>query len=71
MYICAQHVYNAHRYQKRVSDPLELELQLVVSHYVGAGKSNHGPLQEQSVLLNIEPSFQPLEYILKLLVSTL
>lgn len=29
--------YNAHRYQKRVFGPLELELQLVVSHHVGAG----------------------------------
>lgn len=38
----SEHMYMHHLYagaqegQKRVSDPVELELQVVVSHYVGA-----------------------------------
>ena len=39
----------------KVSDPLQLDLQTVVSCHVGAG-----PLEEQSVLLTTEPSLQPL-----------
>ena len=34
---CTMHVPGANRGQKRVSDALELELQVVVSLYVGAG----------------------------------
>lgn len=34
IYICAQHACSVG--QKRVLDPLELELQTVVSHHVGA-----------------------------------
>jgi hypothetical protein len=45
----------AHRGQERVSDPLELKLQAVVSHQVGAGY----PLEEQPGLLTTEPSSQP------------
>lgn len=41
--------------QKRVSDPLELELGLVVSHQMDAGF----PLNEQRVLLYIEPTLPP------------
>ncbi|GAB1301765.1 Potassium channel subfamily U member 1 [Apodemus speciosus] len=36
-----------HRCQKRVSDPLELKLQMVVSHHICAGKLNLDPLEEQ------------------------
>ena len=36
----------------RVSDPLELELQTVVSFHMG-------PLEEQPVILTAEPSLQP------------
>lgn len=32
-YICASYACNAQRDQKRVSDPLELELQMLVSHH--------------------------------------
>jgi hypothetical protein len=39
----------AHRDQKRALDPLELELQMVVSHQVDDG--NPIPLEEQLVLL--------------------
>lgn len=37
--------------QKRALDPMELELQAVVSCHAGAGKP--GPLQEQTVLLTV------------------
>jgi hypothetical protein len=47
----------ASRSQKRVSDPLELELEMVVSHHV-----EPGPSGEQSVLL-IRVISQPLFYI--------
>jgi hypothetical protein len=42
------------------SDPLEPELQMVVSHHLGAGKSNPSPPQEHQVLLNTEPRLVPL-----------
>jgi hypothetical protein len=41
------------RGQKRVWDPLEVELQVAVSW-----ESNLGPEEEQPVLLTIEPSLQ-------------
>ena len=37
MYICAIYVPGADRVQKRSSDPLELELLMVVSCHVGVG----------------------------------
>lgn len=40
-----------------MSDPLELELQMVVGCYVGAG-IKPGNLQEQQVLLNTKPALQ-------------
>ena len=43
----------AHGVQKKV---LDLELQTVVSHHVGAVKSHLGSLLEQSVLLTISPT---------------
>lgn len=36
--MCAPCACSAHRVQKRVSDPPELELQAVVTSHVGAGK---------------------------------
>jgi hypothetical protein len=36
MYVCTC-MLGAHRSQKRTSDSLELELQMFVSHHVGAG----------------------------------
>lgn len=35
--LCTTDVPGAHEVQKRASYPLELELQIGVSHYVGAG----------------------------------
>jgi hypothetical protein len=38
-YMSVYHVHNAHRgVQKRISDPLELQLQRAASCHVGAGK---------------------------------
>lgn len=37
MYVCTSPVYCAHRSQKRELDVLELELQVIVSHYADAG----------------------------------
>ena len=44
--------------QKRESDPLRLELQMVVSCRIGAG--DRSPLQEQLVFSTAGPSLQPL-----------
>jgi hypothetical protein len=51
------HVYaGAWGTQKRVLDPLELELQLVWATQHRCWELNLGPPQEQQVLLTIEPS---------------
>ena len=42
MYVCAPCAYNVHPGQKRVSNPLELELQMVVSHHVGLEHGSPG-----------------------------
>ena len=39
---------------------LEPELQMVVSHCMGAEEPNPGPLEEPPVVLSAEPSLQPL-----------
>jgi hypothetical protein len=49
----------AHRGQKTVSNPLELELQMIVSHY-GSWELIQGPLEEQTVLLTTESYSQTL-----------
>ena len=43
-----------HRGQKSASNPLELDLQMVVSHRVGCWKSEPNPLEKQPVLLTAE-----------------
>lgn len=47
---------------KRVSDLLEVELQVVVSCHVECWKTNPGHLQEKQVLLTAGPSFLPLSH---------
>lgn len=42
--------------QQRVSNPLQLELQTVVSYHVGVWESNLGLLEEQQCLLTAKPS---------------
>ena len=44
--------------------PLGLELQMAVSHHVGVGGLNLGPVEEQPVLLTTEPSLLPCQYSL-------
>jgi len=58
-------VLGARGSQKRALDHLELELQVVVNHYVG---SRNCPLEEQPVLLTAEPSLQPLVFLNRTLV---
>lgn len=43
----------AHRDQKKVPDPLELELQMAANHQLSSG-----PLEEPPVFLRTEPSLQ-------------
>ena len=52
MYVCAPLMCPVHSGQKKVSDPLELGLQMVVSYWVGAGNQTW-------VLLTTMPSLQP------------
>lgn len=47
------------RGQKRTLGPLELKLQVVVSHLTQYWESNSGPLKEQYSLLTTEPSPVP------------
>ena len=49
----------------RVSGPLELELQTVVSCHCGSWELNLSPLEEQPVLLVTEKSLQPHAAFLK------
>lgn len=49
---------------QRVFDSLHLELQVFVSYQCGCRKLNLGPLQGHSVVLTMEPSLQPLMYII-------
>ena len=47
-----------------MSDPLELELQTVVSHHVVLGMDT-GPLEEHPALFTSEPPLQPTQLILR------
>lgn len=49
-------VCSAHRSQKRESNQLELELQIVVRFHIGSWELKQGPLQEQPVPLTTERS---------------
>lgn len=50
--MCTSCVPSTVRGQKKVSDPLKLELQMVVSHYSALG-TEPGSLQEHTVLLTV------------------
>lgn len=52
--LCTTYVLEVCRGQKSVSEPLELELETVASHHVGAGKRTWVLL-----LLTTQPSLQP------------
>lgn len=54
----SQYMYmtaDAHKGQKRVADPLELELQMTVNSPLWGWKPNSDPLQQQQELLTTEP----------------
>jgi hypothetical protein len=58
--ICVYHIWpGACRDQKRLPDPLELELQMVLSHHMGGWESNLGLLEEPELLAD-ELTLQPL-----------
>lgn len=74
VWVFALHVYtcttwlrafSACIFQKRISDPLELELWMVMRHQ-WVLDFDSSPLQEQRVFLTAEPSLQPWEYIFEL-----
>ena len=50
MYVCAPYAFRVCTEQKRALDPLELKLETIVSHHVGAGIGTR-VLEEQQVLL--------------------
>ena len=52
----------AHRDRKRVSDSLQLELWMTVSYHVLLGIQT-GSMEEQSVFLTAESSFQPTPFV--------
>jgi hypothetical protein len=58
VYLCTKQKSGAHRDQKDPSDPLELELSMVVNHHVGAG-TRIQVLYKEQVLSTIELSPQP------------
>jgi hypothetical protein len=53
----------AHRDQKRMSNPLELKLQAVVSSRMGVASQTPSPLEEWTVFATSEPSLQLPIYI--------
>ena len=60
VYVCMYTtcMFGAHGSQKRVSDLLEVELQIVVSHQ-GCREPKLCSLEEQQVLFIAEPSLHP------------
>lgn len=60
-YVCSPHVCGIHGSQKRVMDPLRLELQTVMRCHVGA--ENGTWILEQQMLLTTEQSLQPDEIL--------
>ena len=57
MPVCALHVCSAHGGQKRATDPLELELQMVEPPYVGAG--NQTPVSAGATSALTGPASSP------------
>lgn len=51
---------SAHEFQKKGMDPLELELQALWAVWCGTWELNLSSSEEQQVLLNTEPSLEPL-----------
>lgn len=78
MYLCGRmegrwvcmHECNGHTALKKVSNPLKLELQAVVSCLHWCWESNSVPLQEQYMLFIAEPCLQPWKLLLIQLLDT-
>lgn len=62
LHVCLCFAGGVHGDQKKALDALELELEIVVSHHVGAGEPNPDSLQEQ-LLLAAEPSLEFLNHL--------
>lgn len=66
LYVNKAHVHNYCLQRPKDSSIFpETGVQMVVSHYVGAGKHNLGPMQEQQVFLSTEPALQTLHFKIK------
>lgn len=60
MYACEPHECLVLTEASWASDPIELQLQMVMSHNMGTGNGrNPDLLEKQPVFLSAEPSFQP------------
>lgn len=53
------HAFGAHRGQKKTLNPLEVELEVVVSHHVGRGNHTQVLCKTFAVILKAELSLQP------------
>ena len=60
--MCATCVSGECRRQERASDPMELELWVIINCHMDAGNSA-GPLQEQPVCLMAEPSLLSCDFV--------
>ena len=63
MYVCASHVCSAHESQKRASGLLELELQMAVSCYMGAGNQTWASTEVAGALKLLNHHTSPLKNI--------
>lgn len=59
-------IYCAYRDQQRVLDYPRLELKMIVSRH-GCWGLKLGPLEEQPLVLTLEPSHQPLQFFIFIL----
>lgn len=61
--MCVRAVVHVKAYggQKKWLDPLELEIQVIVSYPMWVPETNSAWLEEQQELLTVEPALQPLD----------
>lgn len=69
LYGCTTCIPGAHRGQRKwkASDPLELKLQMVVSHRVGVETRTQVLSARAAMLLGAKPSFQPFSWVFKVI----
>jgi hypothetical protein len=56
MYVCVPCAYSVLLQGRRCQSSLELELEMIASHYVGIGNGTPSPLEEQPLFLTAEPT---------------